>query len=69
MGEYQDSLSKVFCLSLPKISVGEFFAVALILCIGKVWIRVGEYQDFLSKSLCLTVRKFFVGESFTVAVI
>ena len=63
-GEYQDFPSKVFCLTVPKISVVESFTVALVLGIEKVWIRGGgggEYQDFLSKSFCLTVPKISVG--------
>ena len=52
---------------MPKITVGESFTVALILCIEKVWIRVGECQDFLSKIMCLPVPKISLGESFTVA--
>ena len=52
-GEYQDFSSKIFCLTVPKISVGESFTVALISVIEKVWIRGGgrgrEYQDFPSK--------------------
>ena len=40
-GEYQDIPSKIFCLTVPKISTGESFTVALISGIEKVWIRVG----------------------------
>ena len=29
-GEYQDFPSKIFCLTVPEISVGEIFTVALI---------------------------------------
>ena len=52
-GEFQDFLSKIFCLTVPKISVGgESFSVSLILGTEKVWIRgAGEYHDFLSKFL------------------
>ena len=42
---------EIFCLTVPKISVGESFTVALISGIEKVWVRGGggEYQDFPSK--------------------
>ena len=39
--EYQNFPSKVFCLTAPKISVGEPFSVSFISGIEKVWIRVG----------------------------
>ena len=69
MGEYQDFLSKIFCLTVPKASVGESFTVAFISCNEIVWIRRGVYQGFPSKSLCVTVPKISVGETFTVALI
>ena len=49
-GEYQDFPSKIFCLTVLKIFVGETFSVALISGTEKVW-RSGEggYQDFPSK--------------------
>ena len=54
-GEYQDFPSKIFCLTVPKISVGESFTVALISGIEKVWIRGGgvsrfSVENFLSHS-------------------
>ena len=52
---------------MPKIAVGEFFTVAIISGIEKVWIGGGEYQDFPSKFFCLTVPKNFVGEPFSVS--
>ena len=39
--EYQDSTSKMFCLTLPKHSVGKSFSVALISGIEKVEIKGG----------------------------
>ena len=49
---YHKFPSKVFCLTVPKISVGEFFTVAIFSGIEKVWIRGGgEYRDFQSKFL------------------
>ena len=70
-GEYHDFLPKIFCLTVPKISVGESFTVAVISGSEKVYGQEGggEYQDFPSKTFCLTVLKKFVGESLTVAVI
>ena len=59
-----------FCLTVPKISVGEPFSVSLISGTEKVWIREGgEYQDFPWKIFCLTVPKNFVGEPFSVSLI
>ena len=49
-GEYQDFPWKNFCLTVPKISVGEPFTVAIISGIEKIWIRKGgEYQYFRRK--------------------
>ncbi len=62
MGEYQGFPSKIFCLTVPKISVGESFTVAL------VFGEEGGYQKITSKIFCLTVpTKISAGESFTVA--
>ena len=55
-GGYQDYPSKIFCLTVPKISVGESFTVAIISGIEKVWIRGGggvsrfSVEKFLSHS-------------------
>ena len=57
----QDFTSKTFCLTMPRISVGGSFTVAIISGIEKVWIRGeggGGYHDFPSKFFCLTVPKF-----------
>ena len=40
-GEYQDFPSKIFCLTVPKLSVGKPVSVSLISGIEKVWIRGG----------------------------
>ena len=45
-GEYQDFPSKVFCLTVPKTSVGESFTVAVISGIKKLWIRGGGIKIF-----------------------
>ena len=47
-GEFQDFLSKTFCLTVPKISVGggESFSVSLYSGIEKVWIRGGGVSRF-----------------------
>ena len=67
--EYQDFPSKISCLLVPKISVGESVTVALFSGSEKVWIGVGgEYQGFPSNILCLSLPKYSVGESFTVAI-
>ena len=66
----QDFPSDFFCLTMPKVSVGESFTVALISGTGKVSIRKGsEYQDFPSEIFCLTVWKKFVGEPFCVSLL
>ncbi len=63
-GEYQKFPSKFFCVTVPKISVGESFSVALIFG------EEGGYQKFTSKCFCLTMpTKFSVVESFIVALI
>ena len=63
-GEYQDNPSNFFSLSVSKISVGEFFTVALISGSEKVYGQEGgrEYQYFPSKVFCLTVPKISVGK-------
>ena len=69
-GEHQHLPSKIFCLRVPKNSVGESFTVALIWAAEKVWIRGGgEFQGSPSKTFRLTVPKISVGESFTVALL
>ena len=64
---YQVFPSKIFCLTVQKIFVGEPFGVSLISGIENVWIRRGEYQYFSSKIICLRVPKKFVGEPFCVS--
>ena len=60
MEEYQDFQSEIFCLTVPNISVGQSFTLAIISGIEKVWIREGgAYQDFPSKFFCLTVPQNF----------
>ena len=54
---YQDFPSKIFCLTLPKISLGESFTVAIISGIEKVWIR-GGYHDYPSKFLSHCTKVF-----------
>ena len=56
-GEYQDFLPKIFCLTVPKIFIEEFFTVAVISGTGNVGIRRGEYQDFPSKYFVSQCRK------------
>ena len=61
---------KLFCLTVPKSSVGESFTVAIISGIEKFWIRGGgSIKIFRGKIFCLRVPKGSVGESFTVALI
>ena len=41
-GGYQHFPSKIFCLTVPKFSVGKPFSVSLLSGIEKVWIRGGS---------------------------
>ena len=43
-GDYQDFLSKIFRVTVPKISVGESFIVASISGTEKVWRRAGSIK-------------------------
>ncbi len=47
-GEYQDFPLKIFCLTVPKIFVGEPFSVSLISGIEKIFASNGCH-DFPSK--------------------
>ena len=69
MREYQEIPLKIFCLTRPKLSVGESFSVSLIAGFGKTWIKGGEYQDFPSNFFCLAVPKKIVEERFSVSLI
>ena len=56
-----DFLSKIFCLTVPKTSVG-----GILFCFNnsgyrKSLGRSGQYQFFPSKFLCLTVPKISIG--------
>ena len=58
-GQYQDFLSEICCVTVPKFSVGESLIVALNSGTEKFWIRGGgEYQDFPSKIFVSQCRKF-----------
>ena len=52
---YQDIPSRIFCLTVPKISVGESFTVALNSGMEKLRCERWEYEEFLSETFCLTV--------------
>ena len=67
-GEYQDFPSTRFCHTVPKLSVGESFTVALISVTEKVWIRwKGEVEIFRRKNIVSQCRRNLVGESFFAA--
>ena len=71
-GDYHDFPSKVFCLTVPKKSVGEPFSLSLNSGIEKIWMRGwggGGCPDFPSKFSCLTVPKGFVGQPSSVSLI
>ena len=58
-GEYQVFPSKIFCLTVPIIFVGEFLNVALITGTEKVWIRGGGVSRYsVEKFLFHTGEKF-----------
>ena len=62
MGEHEDFPSELFCLIVPKFSVGESFTVALITVIEKVWIREGGVSRFSVESfLSHSAEKFRLG--------
>ena len=56
-GEYQAFPSKNFCLTVPKIFVGEPFSISLISGTEKVWITEGG-----GESIKIFRRKFFVSQ-------
>ena len=58
---YQDLPSKVFCLTKPKIFVGEPFSVLLLSGIKNVWIRVGG-GGWVVGSIKIFRRNFFVSQ-------
>ena len=57
-GEYQDFPSNVFCLTVPKISVGEPFSVSLSSGIEKFYVYEGNITNFENfwyrKNLCFS---------------
>ena len=57
--EYQDSTSKVFCLTLPKISVGESCIVSLFSGTGKVWIRRRRNSRFYVENFSSHIAEKF----------
>ena len=68
-GEYQNSPSKIFCLTVPINFVGEILNVALITGTEKVWIRRGSIKIFRGNFFSFRVPKSFVGEAFSVSLI
>ena len=68
-GGYQDFPSKVFCLTVPKIFVGEPFSVSLISGVEKICASEGYVTIFLRIVFCLTVPKNSVAESFSLSII
>ena len=67
-GKYQDYPSKSFCLTVPKIFVGESSIVAIISGTEKFW-KAGGCLYFLSKVFCVTLPKISLGKSSIVALI
>ena len=66
-GGYHDFPSKTFCLTVPKIFVGETFSVSFISGIEKIYAYEGKITIFQLKICCLTAPKNFVGEPFCVS--
>ena len=60
--EYQDFPSKIFCLTVPKIPVGNSLLLPYFQVPKKFGQKGGEYQDNPSNFFCLTVSKITVGE-------
>ena len=50
-----DFLQKLFCLTVPKLLVGESFSVSLISCLENIGVKRGG-------GFCVTVPKLFVEE-------
>ena len=71
-GEYQDSASKHFCLTVTKNAIGEPVNISLISGIENVWMRRwrgAECQNFPSKLSFLTVPEIFVRQTFRVSLV
>ena len=63
-------LSKIFCLTVPKLFVGGPFCAVFQKYSGIAEIYGEEgvgYQDFPPKSFCLTVLKKYIGEAVRVS--
>ncbi len=61
-GGYQDIPSKIFCLTVPIIFVGEFLFFALITGTEKVWIRGGGVSRFFEKKFLSHSAEYFCRE-------
>ena len=67
---YQDFPSKLFCLTVPKNSVGESFTVALILGMENVKMREGRVSRFsVENFLSHSADIFRSGDPFSVSLI
>ena len=64
---HHDFLSKLFCLTVPKLLIEEPFCGSETLRYGKFSSIKGGYQDFRPKIFCLTVPEHFLGERFSVS--
>ena len=62
-GLCHDFLSKIFCLTVPKIFVGESFGVSL-LRVSKNFMLQRVMSQFFVEFFCLTVPENFVEEPF-----
>ena len=57
-GEYQDILSKNFCITVPKRFVGEPFSVSIFPGIRKFYASTCYVTNFYGNIFCLTDEKF-----------
>ena len=62
--DYHHFLSNIFCLTVPKIIVGEPFSKSPFSGIEKIYASDGYVTMFYQKVFCLTVPKRFVEEPF-----
>ena len=70
-GEYQDFLSEIFCLTVPRNFVWKPYSMSLPSNAEEVWISEGggSIKIFRRKIFCLTVPKILVREYFSVSLI
>ena len=68
-GEYQDFPSEIFCLTLPKVFVGEPNSVSLFLEIDKFYAPEGYVTTFCRKFFVSRCRIFLVRDAFSFSLV